>query len=162
MQGRISQSQIQQVRRMMLAQQGGRCLLCGQKIEIGTDVLDHDHVTGAIRGVLHRGCNAMLGHIENNRPRHLLTDPDKFKAWLSSVYQYIYTDYSGRQLYPTHKSPEEKKVAAADKRKKKLAKDRIAAASPEMAAALKQRDAAMKAMRAKKNRPRVKGSSDGS
>lgn len=157
---RISQSQTQAVRRQMLAQQGGRCLLCNQPIEIGTDVLDHDHDTGALRGVLHRGCNAMLGHIENNRPRHLLTDPEKFKAWLSNVYEYIYTDYSARRLHPTHKTAEEKKVAAANKRKRKLASDRIAAANPELAAALKARDAVMKQARARKNRPKVKGSKD--
>lgn len=151
---------VQPVRRRMLAQQGGLCALCGQPVEIGTDVLDHDHATGHLRGVLHRGCNAMLGHIENNRPRHLLTDPDKFKAWLSNVFEYIYADYSSREFHPTHKSSEEKKQAAANKRRKKLAADRIKSASPEMAAALKQRDALMKAARAKKNRPRVKGSSD--
>lgn len=157
---RISQSQTAAVRQRMLAQQGGLCPLCGLPIEKGTDVLDHDHATGALRGVLHRGCNALLGNLENNRTRNQLTDPARFKAWLANVYQYIYTDYSARELHHTHKSPEEKKKAAADKRRKKSAKARIEAVAPELAAALKERDKIMKARRAIKNRPKMKGSDD--
>lgn len=45
----------------LLAKQEGKCAICG-----GSDrlVVDHDHATGAIRGLLCHGCNAGLGFLE--------------------------------------------------------------------------------------------------
>jgi hypothetical protein len=47
--------------RNMLDAQGGVCAICGKN---GTRLLDvdHDHTTGAIRGLLCSACNQMLGH----------------------------------------------------------------------------------------------------
>jgi hypothetical protein len=44
--------------------QGGRCVICDEPGEL---VVDHDHDTGAIRGLLHVRCNAALGAF-NDRP----------------------------------------------------------------------------------------------
>jgi hypothetical protein len=63
--------------------QQGKCQLC--KSALDNPVLDHCHKTGHVRGVLCRGCNAMLGHIENNRPRNFLTDMVKFATYLSNI-----------------------------------------------------------------------------
>jgi hypothetical protein len=52
---------------MLLAAQGGCCAICPRDL---TDVspksrhVDHDHETGAVRGVLCNGCNTTLGRIE--------------------------------------------------------------------------------------------------
>lgn len=40
--------------------QSGRCSICGKEPEDRLCV-DHDHETGAVRGLLCRGCNAALG-----------------------------------------------------------------------------------------------------
>lgn len=42
----------------MLDDQGGRCLICNEKLTL---VVDHDHSTGRIRGLLCNMCNVGLG-----------------------------------------------------------------------------------------------------
>ncbi len=155
---KLSQSLIPVVRRKMLADQGGLCVLCKKPIKEGqgtTAVLDHDHATGHVRGVLHRGCNAMLGHLENNRPRHQLTDPATFREYLSNIADYIEGDYGHQPLHSTHKSAEEKKAASYEKSRKKLLKARTEK-NPAQADALKAKEKALRAARANRNRPKVK------
>lgn len=42
----------------LLASQGGVCATCGGTTRL---VVDHDHATGAVRGILCHGCNVSLG-----------------------------------------------------------------------------------------------------
>ena len=42
--------------------QGGACAMCG--VVPGRLFVDHDHKTGAVRGMLCPGCNGALGHYE--------------------------------------------------------------------------------------------------
>jgi hypothetical protein len=51
----------------MLAGQGGRCALCDEPLTSGW-VIDHDHLTMGVRGLLHTNCNALLG-FGNEDPR---------------------------------------------------------------------------------------------
>jgi len=49
----------------LLEKQGGRCALCNEPF--GRRVyIDHDHVTGVVRGLLHLKCNVGLGHFQDN------------------------------------------------------------------------------------------------
>lgn len=41
-----------------------RCEMCGEPFAGRRKCIDHDHVTGAVRGVVHDGCNISLGHVE--------------------------------------------------------------------------------------------------
>lgn len=77
----------------------------------GTEVLDHDHGTGAVRATLHRGCNALLGKIENNHKRYGVTNLAAFTNGVAAYLQYHMTNQTG-WLHPTHKSPEEKRIKA--------------------------------------------------
>jgi hypothetical protein len=44
----------------MKSEQDGSCAICGQPL--GDDIaVDHDHGTGKVRGLLHRGCNTGIG-----------------------------------------------------------------------------------------------------
>lgn len=50
---------------IMLYQQNGKCLLCGEPI--GDDIcVDHDHKTGKVRGLLHRLCNLGIGSLNDD------------------------------------------------------------------------------------------------
>jgi Pyruvate/2-oxoacid:ferredoxin oxidoreductase delta subunit len=42
----------------MLADQGGVCAVCADRPAV---VVDHDHATGAVRGLLCKGCNVAIG-----------------------------------------------------------------------------------------------------
>lgn len=118
---RLKSTQVKQHRDDLLAAQGGRCALCGETV---TDdpVLDHDHTTGLVRSVLHRGCNAMLGHIENNRARNYLKGARLWRM-LRGVEAYLTKDYTGNAYHPTHKTEDEKR-----ERRNKQARARRAAA----------------------------------
>lgn len=53
----------------LLAEQDGRCAICrAPEVEQFKGVLhvDHDHATGEVRGLLCRGCNHMLGSVEDD------------------------------------------------------------------------------------------------
>ncbi len=53
----------------MLAEQNGRCAICGaSEADQHKSVfhVDHCHATGAVRGLLCRGCNHVLGHLKDD------------------------------------------------------------------------------------------------
>jgi hypothetical protein len=47
----------------LLAEQGGLCAIC--RSQVGKQV-DHDHQTGAVRGILCLNCNAAMGAFHDN------------------------------------------------------------------------------------------------
>ena len=51
----------------LLAAQGGRCAICGTD-PAGGKVwhVDHDHESGAVRGILCLGCNVGVGHFKDD------------------------------------------------------------------------------------------------
>ena len=50
--------------RMMYASQSGKCLICGQSEKILC--VDHNHVTGVIRGLLCHVCNSGIGRFQDD------------------------------------------------------------------------------------------------
>lgn len=50
----------------MLATQHGRCAICGAHMDNEALVVDHDHATGAVRGLLCRKCNSGLGMFKDS------------------------------------------------------------------------------------------------
>lgn len=121
----------------MLKDQNGLCPLCKKEIDLsikGEGVIDHDHDTGRIRGLLHRSCNAAEGKIANAAARWGCKSskyPDII-AYLMNLVQYLSTP-TRPLIYPMHKSADEKadarKVAAKERRavlaaKRAMAKQR--------------------------------------
>jgi DNA-binding sugar fermentation-stimulating protein len=120
---RLKFAEVADVREDMLAQQGGKCALCKLACTSSEAVLDHDHDTGAIRGVLHRGCNSLLGKVENNHKRYGVKS---LPAFLGGASAYISSHRENRTglLHPTHKTDEEKRLARnAKARKRRAAKE---------------------------------------
>jgi len=64
----------------LLAQQGGVCAICGLPPNGKTLVVDHCHVSGVVRGLLHDWCNGALGFVE--------------KVGLDSVERYLHDAHS--------------------------------------------------------------------
>jgi hypothetical protein len=52
----------------LLAAQGGRCAICGKP---DPDNVDHDHVTGRVRGILCWNCNVGVGQFEDDIERFI-------------------------------------------------------------------------------------------
>lgn len=84
---------------MLLEYQGYRCVLCGKPLNFrqnsqrrGRIVVDHNHDTGEIRGLMHVYCNVALGIIENpeilhSALKHIESNGiyDEFKGFLSRL-----------------------------------------------------------------------------
>lgn len=122
------------------SKQGGVCPICGQPIKFqvmgnkSDYVVDHDHETGEIRGVLHRSCNAAEGKVTNAAGRWGAKST-KYSAiipWLENMLKYLKSEGTGI-IYPDHKTPEEReelrkqkarRAAALRKARLALAKER--------------------------------------
>ncbi len=61
----------------MLAEQEGVCAICRTSPDIRRLAVDHDHTTGAVRGLLCGTCNRTLAALERN--------PD----WVSTALEYL-------------------------------------------------------------------------
>lgn len=112
--------------RKFLSDQGGLCPLCGKPIDMSIlreGVLDHDHDSGEIRGVLHRSCNAGEGKIANAAGQWIAkaTDYGSIKRALLALMAYYEKPGTG-WLYPSHKTAEEKHAASLYKRRQASAK----------------------------------------
>lgn len=49
-----------------LQRQGGVCAICGEKPKNNLLAVDHDHDTGAVRGLLCSPCNRHVGYFERH------------------------------------------------------------------------------------------------
>lgn len=116
--------EVSDVRSTLLTKQGSRCAICKQEVKSSEAVLDHDHATGAVRGVLHRGCNSLLGKVENNYKRYGVRHLAAFLAGVATYLQTHLTNQTGL-THPTFKTDEEKRLARNEKARqaRKRAKD---------------------------------------
>lgn len=107
------------VRQLNVAQ-GGLCAICGKPVDLSLakeGVVDHDHDTGEIRGVLHRSCNSGEGKVANaagSWGAKSLKYPDII-AWLEQLLAYYKRPGVGL-IYPSHVDAATAARKAADKR----------------------------------------------
>lgn len=109
----LKNSQVASVREQLLRAQKGVCAICNQKI-IGSDraVLDHDHDTGFIRGVLHASCNGIEGRMKalGHRSHKGVVSAD----YIIGLGKYLEAHRKPRlnAWHPSFKSPQQKRDAA--------------------------------------------------
>jgi hypothetical protein len=116
------------IRQQLQIAQNNRCAICQGPITTkpGQDpVLDHDHKTGAVRAVLHRSCNSLLGKVENNSARFGVRDIAAFCSGTGKYLMRHTTNITG-MLHSTHLTEDEKRI----KRNKQVVKARIAKKKP--------------------------------
>lgn len=113
---KLKYTEIKTHRQLLLERQDYKCCLCGEQINDDA-VLDHCHKTGKIRSVLHRGCNSMLGKIENNMPRNKITI-ERLETLAGNLVKYLKQEYEDI-VHPTYLTKEERKMKAYKKKKKK-------------------------------------------
>ena len=116
---KLKASQVGPLRLKLLAAQGGVCKLCHRPLKPADAVLDHCHLHGHIRGVLHRWCNSTLGRIENWAHRSGLGR--EFFSAKCATYLQAHAIPVYQELHPTFKTPEEKVEAQRAKAKKRRA-----------------------------------------
>ena len=121
----MTASAVKDVRQQQLAQQGNKCALCKLPGTATDAVLDHCHKTGAIRGTLHRGCNSLLGTVENNAARYGVKNLQAFLHGCAGYVQLHTTNITGL-IHPTHKTDDEKRVIRNVKAVKARLKKRTA------------------------------------
>lgn len=119
---RLRAKDIPVVRDQIASDQGFICPICSTDLIDKTRCLDHDHATGAIRGVLCLNCNQIEGKIKNlaRRGKRDL-NPREF---LESIIWYWdkHSNNPDPRLHPTHLTEEEKRLrrnAKARARRKK-------------------------------------------
>lgn len=123
---KLKASEVKPTRLAILLEQNGKCALCQLPCTIENARLDHNHATGAVRGVLHNGCNALLGKIENNAARFGLKSIPAFGAGLGRYLASHLTNTTGL-IHPLHKTEDEKREARnAKARQKRAAKKETA------------------------------------
>lgn len=99
--------------RHLKVEQGGLCPLCGKEIDLsikGEGVIDHDHDTGQIRGVLHRSCNAAEGKAANAIGQWGAKSKDykDIITFMENLLKYLKSPAT-QYIYAMHKTPDEKR-----------------------------------------------------
>lgn len=124
---RLKTTEVAQVRLALVKAQKGRCPLCPRPLKPQDAVLDHDHDKGHIRAAVHRGCNGAEGKIKGALKRYVGRDVDPTE-YLRRLADYL-TRHETPQVplyHPTHRTPEEKRLAknAAARKRRAAAKTR--------------------------------------
>ncbi len=97
---KLKAKDVKSLRDKLLAVQNGKCAICGD--DCHTPQLDHDHITGLIRGVLCRTCNSLesrsirhryapRAHISWTNPIQFLTNIVKY--WKMDQHPYIHPTF---------------------------------------------------------------------
>ena len=92
---------VQKVREDLLIEQEGLDLITGLAIPPNQAVLDHDHNTQFVRGVLHRQTNVLLGKIENAYIRYIKWWYDgTLSDFLRGCADYLDKEHAQKYLHP--------------------------------------------------------------
>ena len=122
---RITKDEVKDITLKIAAKQGGVCAICGKKFtRWDIPVLDHDHDTGFIRGVLHNSCNGTEGKVKTQA--HRSHKGVKAYDYLISLGEYLkkHSEPQYQILHHTHQTEAEKKAERNRKARAARAKKR--------------------------------------
>jgi hypothetical protein len=125
---KMKRTDIPKVRKELINKQNGLCPICGKDLTRTkpiNQVIDHDHSTGLVRAVLHRGCNKVEGSILST-----VTRWGKASSRVAAIatlrrladYWEEHTKPQTEWIYYNHKTAAEKRVALNKKRRKAYAR----------------------------------------
>jgi len=115
---RIKASELSAVKKELLKKQKFKCPICAGSLIGANTVVDHDHETGIIRAVLHRGCNGAEGKLKRLMILWGKCSPSTIADGLKRMIAYweLHKTAQTEYIYHTFRTEAEKKVAK--KRKK--------------------------------------------
>lgn len=118
---KLTLTQQKQLKARLIEEQHGCCAMCLEPLDFTQAThLDHNHATGAIRGVTHAACNLLEGQLTNPRVRKYA------RSFARHIGDYLdWHDKNPRpELHVTHRTPDEKKerIKRRAKRKRDLNK----------------------------------------
>lgn len=127
---KLKASEVPKFRKELHEKQGGICPLCLEPIKLGVKgqvALDHDHITGEVRGLLHTSCNRTEGAILQavSTWGKQGKEYDKVIPYLERLINYLKQDGLG-VIYHLHKTEEEKRQLRNLRARKAYARKRAA------------------------------------
>ena len=126
MKKKLLQKDLKLYREIQWEKQSGICPICNTYIEKEDAVLDHSHVTGHCRTVLHRNCNQLEGKIVTSFKRFLgYKDEIDIFTILKNLITYLKKDYSNNPIHPTELTELEKELKSINKRLKSLKRESV-------------------------------------
>jgi hypothetical protein len=107
---RIKQKDLPGIRDQIMLSQAMICPICSGDLSDKVACLDHDHSTGAIRGVLCLNCNQIEGKIKNLARRGKRDLPPR--VFIENIIQYWdkHSQNPDQRLHPTHLTEDEKRL----------------------------------------------------
>lgn len=126
---KLKRTEVLAFKQKLYVLQRGRCLLCNGKLplESAKQALDHNHITGEVRGLLHMGCNKIEGSVFHTVGTWggVGKDYSQVLPVLRNLINYLESPGHG-VLYHLHKTPEEKQEADKAKRRRQYAAKKAA------------------------------------
>lgn len=113
-------SQLGSVVQLLTKKQGGKCAVCGFPFtQRDRPVLDHDHDTGRVRGVLHNSCNGAEGRIKSKaKMGHTGVSAADYVIGLGK-YLELHKKPQTRLIHHTHLTEDEKRLKRNVKARKR-------------------------------------------
>ena len=101
---KLKRNEIAVLRTKLHQEQDRKCALCTKRLKLSDAVLDHDHLSGHCRAVIHADCNVLLGKVENYTSRHgkRMRTENRLSSALKNIWEYMLKDWTHNPLHPSH------------------------------------------------------------